>query len=76
MKRKAAIEHNIELVSEVQRIAARDNETELLHWANGVRQALEWIINNADDNNVAIAKCTVPQELEVMEEMKKWDWRE
>ena len=76
MKKKAVIEENIELVTEVQKIAKRDSDTELLLWANGVRQALEWIINNSDDSSVGISKCNIAQELEIMKIMEKWSWRE
>ena len=76
MKKKAVIEENIELVTEVQKIAKRDSDTELLLWANGVRQALEWIINNSDDSSIGIAKCNLAQELEIMKIMEKWSWRE
>lgn len=74
MKRKNVIERNIDMIAVVRQIAKRENDPELLSWANGVKQALIWILDNADDSNVSISLCNPAQEIEVIKEIEKMIW--
>lgn len=74
MKRKAVIEKNIDMISVVRQIAKREKDLELLSWANGVKQALTWILDNTDDSNISTSLCNPLQEIEVIEEIEKMIW--